>query len=84
MAKVKREDIERKVNEVLNEQPFLDVEGLNGETKLVEDLGADSLDAVEIIMELEKEFGIRIEDEDADKCKTVGDVYELVERLTKV
>ncbi len=83
MEKMKREDIERKVNEVLNEQLFVDVEELKSGSSLEDDLNADSLDAVEIIIELEKEFGIRIEDEDADKCKTVGDVYELVERLTK-
>ncbi len=83
MKKMKREDIERKVNEVLVEHLDPGDKGVNDETSLVDDLNADSLDVLVIIMELEKEFGIEIEDEDADKCKTVGDVYELVERLTK-
>ena len=49
------------------------------EATLQEDLGADSLDAVELIMNLEEEFGIEIEDSDAEKLKTVGDVINYVQ-----
>ena len=47
--------------------------------KFVEDLGADSLDTVELVMELEEEFGIEIPDEDAEKAKTVGDVVNYID-----
>jgi acyl carrier protein len=51
--------------------------------KLVEDLHADELDLVEMIMALEEEFGIEIPDEDADKMKTVEDVYNFIEGHSK-
>jgi len=49
------------------------VDQLTPEAKFIEDLGADSLDTVELVMALEDEFGLDIPDEDADKLKTVGD-----------
>ena len=48
------------------------------ETSLVNDLGADSIDAVEIIMELEDEFGIEIPDEDVEGIQTIGDIVEYI------
>jgi acyl carrier protein len=51
------------------------------EAEINEDLGADSLDAVELIMSLEEEFGLTIETDDASDIKTVGDVVELIDSL---
>jgi len=64
---------EDKVKEIIAKELEVDVKQLTGEAKFVEDLGADSLDIVELVMALEEEFGIDIADEDADKLKTVGD-----------
>ena len=52
-------------------------------TNLVEDLGADSLDVVELIMAFEDEFGISLPDEDATKMKTVGDIAEYIKKQKK-
>ncbi len=52
-------------------------------TNLVEDLGADSLDVVELIMAFEDEFGISLPDEDATKMKTVGDIVEYIKKQKK-
>ena len=56
-----------------------DLDSITMETSLVEDLEADSLDAVEVIMALEDEFGIEIPDEDAENFKTIGDLYKYIE-----
>ena len=56
-----------------------DLDTITMETSLVEDLEADSLDAVEVIMALEDEFGIEIPDEDAENFKTIGDLYKYIE-----
>jgi len=53
------------------------------EARFVEDLGADSLDTVELVMALEEEFGIEIPDEDAEKAKTVGDVISYIDNKLK-
>ena len=68
-----------KVKEVISEQ--LDVEDLDSittETTFIDDLGADSLDIVELIMALEEEFDIEIPDADAEKVVTVGDVVDYI------
>ena len=64
---------EDKVKEIIAKELEVDVKQLTTEAKFIEDLGADSLDIVELVMALEEEFGIDIPDEDADKLKTVGD-----------
>ena len=56
-----------------------DVEKINPEAKLIDDLGADSLTAVEIVMELEKELGVDIDDSEVEKIVTVQDVINIVE-----
>lgn len=56
-----------------------DADELTLETSLKEDLDADSLDAVEVIMALEDEFGIEIPDEDAENMKTIGDIFNYIE-----
>ena len=64
---------EDKVKEIIAKELEVDVKQMTPEAKFIEDLGADSLDIVELVMALEEEFGIEIPDEDADKLKTVGD-----------
>ena len=64
---------EDKVKEIIAKELEVDAKQLTTEAKFIEDLGADSLDIVELVMALEEEFGIDIPDEDADKMRTVGD-----------
>ncbi|OGF17003.1 MAG: acyl carrier protein [Candidatus Eisenbacteria bacterium RBG_16_71_46] len=64
---------EDRVKEIIAKELEVDQKQLTSEAKFIEDLGADSLDIVELVMALEEEFGIDIPDEDADKLKTVGD-----------
>ena len=69
-----------KIRDIIVEQLGLDdKDGLSMETSLKEDLDADSLDAVEVIMGLEEGFDIEIPDEDAENFKTIGDVVEYIE-----
>jgi acyl carrier protein len=64
---------EDRVKEIIAKELEVDPKQLSPEAKFIEDLGADSLDIVELVMALEEEFGLDIPDEDADKLKTVGD-----------
>ena len=64
---------EDRVKEIIAKELEVDTKQLGPEAKFIEDLGADSLDTVELVMALEEEFGLDIHDEDADKFKTVGD-----------
>ena len=68
-----------KVKELLANQLNLDKEKITAQSKIVEDLGADSLDVVELLMTLEDECGIVVSDEDAVKIVTVGDIITLIE-----
>ena len=70
-----------KVRDALASQFELDPESVTMDTNLVDDLGADSLDVVELIMELEDEFGVAISDEDAAQLYTVGRIVDYLERL---
>ena len=71
-------DVEAKVKEIIVEQLNADAAAVVPEAKFVDDLGADSLDTVELVMALEEEFGIEIADEDAEKIGTVGDAINYV------
>jgi len=64
---------EDQVKEIIARELEVEVKQLTPEAKFIEDLGADSLDIVELVMALEEEFGLDIPDEEADKLKTVGD-----------
>ena len=67
-----------KVKSLLAEQLNIKPETIKAESKIVDDLGADSLDVVELLMTLEDEFGVAISDEEAVKIKTVGDILNIV------
>jgi acyl carrier protein len=71
---------EGKVKEIIAKELEVDVKQLTPEAKFIEDLGADSLDIVELVMALEEEFGLDIPDEDADKLKTVGDAMNYLQQ----
>jgi acyl carrier protein len=64
---------EDKVREIIVEQLGVSADQVKPEARFIDDLGADSLDTVELIMALEEEFGVEIPDEDAEKMVTVGD-----------
>jgi acyl carrier protein len=69
-------DIEGKVKEIIVEQLGVDEAQVNAEASFIDDLGADSLDTVELVMAFEEKFDIEIPDEDAEKMRTVGDAVE--------
>ncbi len=79
-----REDIIKKVKEITSEQLGVDESQITPEAKFVDDLGADSLDTVELVMALEEEFDLEISDEEAEKLTAVQKVIDYIEdRLEK-
>jgi acyl carrier protein len=74
--------VQEKVKSIIAEQLGVKPEEVIPEASFVDDLGADSLDTVELIMALEEEFGIEILDEDAEKITTVGDAVKYIEEKT--
>ena len=66
-------DHSEKVKDIIEKELGVEREKLTNEASFIEDLGADSLDIVELVMDFEKEFNIDIPDEDAEKLRTVGD-----------
>ena len=73
-------EIAQRVKEIIAKELEVDIKQLQPEAKFIEDLGADSLDIVELVMALEEEFGLDIPDEDADKLKTVGDAMNYLQQ----
>jgi acyl carrier protein len=71
--------IEQRVKDIMVEQLGVNADQVTSDAKIVEDLGADSLDVVELIMGLEEEFGYEIPDQEAEKLQTVGDVVKYIE-----
>jgi acyl carrier protein len=76
-------DHAEKVKDIIEKELGVEREKLTSDASFIEDLGADSLDIVELVMEFEKEFNIDIPDEDAEKLRTVGDALKyLNEKVT--
>jgi acyl carrier protein len=71
--------IEKRVKEIIVEQLGVNESEVAPEAKFVDDLGADSLDLVELVMALEEEYNMEISDEDAEKILTVGDAIEYIQ-----
>ena len=70
--------VEEKVKNIIVEQLGVDTESVTPEASFIDDLGADSLDIVELVMTMEEEFDLEIPDEDAEKIKTVNDVINYI------
>ncbi|NPA53602.1 MAG: acyl carrier protein [Aquificae bacterium] len=70
--------MEERIKEIIADQLGIDVNQIKPESKFVDDLGADSLDVVELIMAFEEEFDVEIPDEDAEKIQTVADVINYI------
>lgn len=69
----------KRVKEMIVEELSVEAEKVTLESRLSEDLGADSIDAVELIMNIEDEFNIQVSDEEAQNLKTVGDLVKYIE-----
>ena len=76
-------DIESRVKTIIVDKLGVDENEVTNQASFSNDLGADSLDTVELIMEFEKEFNIAIPDEDAEKISTVGEAVTYIEKITK-
>ncbi len=72
------EDIEAKVKSIIAETLGVDMQEITPQASFVNDLGADSLDTVELVMAFEEQFGIEIPDEDTEKIQTVGQAIEYI------
>ena len=75
--------IDQRVKDIIVEQLGVKPDQVVPSAKFIEDLGADSLDTVELVMALEEEFGIEVPDEQAEKLQSVGDVMKYVEENAK-
>ncbi len=75
--------VEERVKAIIVEQLGVDAEEVTSEAGFVDDLGADSLDTVELIMAFEEEFGVEISDEDAEKIRKVRDAVEYIDKRAK-
>lgn len=74
--------VEERVKEIIVEQLGVDAGQVKENAKFVEDLGADSLDTVELVMALEEEFSLEIPDEDAEKITSVGDAIKYINQAS--
>jgi acyl carrier protein len=73
------DSIEAKVKEIITNELGVEADKVTAEASFVEDLGADSLDTVELVMAFEEEFGVDIPDEDAEQMRTVGDAIKYLQ-----
>ena len=74
------ENLENKIKEIIVDKLGIEESEITDSASFTNDLGADSLDTVELIMEFEEEFGIEIPDDDAEKITTVGSAVEYIEK----
>jgi acyl carrier protein len=72
---------EERVKDIIVEQLGVNADQVTTDAKFIEDLGADSLDTVELVMAFEEEFGIEVPDEEAEKLQSVGDVVRYIESV---
>ncbi len=77
------ENVQERVKNIIVEQLGVDADQVKPEAQFVNDLGADSLDTVELIMALEEEFDIEIPDDKAEKIKTVGEAVDYIQENAK-
>lgn len=70
-----------KIKEIIVDQMSIDADKVTEDASFIDDLGADSLDIVELIMTFEEEFDMEIPDEEAEKITTVGSVYEYIKQI---
>jgi acyl carrier protein len=75
--------VEDKIKEIVADQLGVSVEEVIPEASFIDDLGADSLDIVELVMAIEEEFGLEIPDDDAEKIQTIGDAISYVDERQK-
>jgi acyl carrier protein len=80
----KLKEIVEKVKQIISEQLGVEESEVTPSASFVDDLGADSLDTVELVMALEENFDIEIPDEDAEKIRTVQDAVDYIEKHSKV
>ncbi len=73
------EALSERVNSIVTDQLGVDKESLSPEANLLDDLGADSLDVVELVMALEEEFGIEVPDDDVENIRTIRDIVKYIE-----
>ena len=78
-----RQDIEKKVTDILVDKTGVEPEEVKSQADFREDLGGDSFDLVEVMMELEKDLCISVTDEEADQVNTVADLCDIVEKYQK-
>jgi acyl carrier protein len=84
MAQDGKKEIGEKVRQIVSEQLGVDDAEVTPSATFVDDLGADSLDQVELVMALEEAFDLEISDEDAEKMRTVQDAIDYIEKHAKV
>ena len=77
------DNVEQRVKKIVAEQLGVNEAEIKNESSFVDDLGADSLDTVELVMAFEEEFSVEVPDEDAEKLQTVGDVIKYIEERAK-
>ena len=80
---MERSEIEKIVKDIVVEKLKVEPSQIKENSSFVDDLGADSLDTVELIMDFDQKFNVEIPDEDAEKIKTVGDAIKYLEEKTK-
>lgn len=74
-------EMKEKIIDIISNQLGIEREAITPEAKVIDDLGADSLDVVELVMALEEEFDVEIPDEEAEKIKSVGDIFNYMETV---
>jgi len=83
-AEDKNKELVEKIKQIISEQLGVDEAEVTSSASFVDDLGADSLDQVELVMAFEEAFGLEISDEDAEKMRTVQDAVAYIDKHAKV